>query len=161
PIRLDVTCRGSDFDEIRMKLTTELGPGEVKELPIVIERKAANALGRPGQMLLGMAGASAPTFHAQTLKARVFFPAGPTPVLSAQVRYFEPGQSGPTVVAMSDAHGDLHPRGFWRNLNAVPPGTKLGPTAPVLMSILPGQCGATIISLPQDLKESLKLVLPP
>ena len=160
PLHLHVGYRGEGEDGSYTTVTAELKPGEVKDLEVISLPPAKSRLGRPGNPLIGMGGASAPTLGAKLLDGRVFFSDTKTPALGAQVFYFESGQAGPTILAISDALGNLHARGLWRNMNAQPPGSQIGPAEPTLVALLPGQCGGVVLPLSREVKEPLRIVLP-
>ena len=109
---------------------------------------------------LGMGGISTQTTGAQNLQGTIFLSDGVTPALGAQVMYFSAGQRFPTVFAMTDALGQLHPRGLWRG----PAAAAINPAplkAATVVALLPGERGATVYTGPIHRGDALRLILPP
>lgn len=112
------------------------------------------------QAYLGMGGISSHTTGAQHLVGKVFLSDGITPALGAQVLYFEAEQRYPAISAMTDALGDLRPRGLWSGPALV--STKAeSPASQALVAFLPGSRGATVYSGPVEHDKPLRFVLPP
>ena len=116
-------------------------------------------------------GASLQRERAPNLNVTVTMHDGRTPAFGAQLFYFEPGRVDPTIVAMADAIGNLHPRNVaWRwpdywnedtDEDAPPAGQKVGPDSPLLIAFLPGMCGAIIKPTAKLADAPVHLVLPP
>jgi hypothetical protein len=112
-----------------------------------------------GNAYMGMGGITTQTTGAQHLIGTVFLSDGKTPALGAEVLYFEPGSVSPTILALTDALGALRARGLWRS--EAPPSIEVAPFQPVVVALLPGECGATISTGPIHRDKPLRLILPP
>jgi protocatechuate 3,4-dioxygenase beta subunit len=144
-------------------ILTTIQPGEAKRINIerVSWKMAPRALTQASDsLLIGAGGASLQTQGAPNLKGKVTMHDGRTAAFGAQVFYFEPGQAAPTIIAMTDALGNLRPRNIPQNAEAPPAGEKVGPDSPLLIAFLPGMCGATIHPAPKPGGAPLRLVLP-
>jgi hypothetical protein len=109
---------------------------------------------------LGMGGISTQATGAQHLVGKVFLSDGTTPALGAEVLYFEAGSVSPPILAMTDALGELRPRGLWRGQSdSSADTTPLQSSA--IVALLPGESGATIYTGPIHRDEPLRIVLPP
>lgn len=115
-----------------------------------------------GEAYLGVTGITSHSTGFKHLAGQVFLADGKTPALGALALYYVAGSSQPAFVAMADALGNLQPRGTWRGTyqGAFGP-QESSPTAPILVSFLPGSSGATIQTSPVRPDEPVRLVLPP
>ena len=114
----------------------------------------------PDTVVMGMGGISSRAGGASHLTGKVFYADGKTPALGAQVLYFQAHRPVPSLFAMTDALGNLQPRGLWYSGDATP-NTNSGPASPVVVAFLPGACGATVQTPLIQPGEPLHLVLPP
>jgi len=145
----------------------EIDPGKEQQdrLDIDVDKYLAEAqetteiTGTPNAYL-GMGGISTQTTGAQRLVGQVLLSDGKTPALSAAVLYFRPGSSSPPILAITDALGTLHARGLWRS-QASSSSDAVPLQSPVVLALLPGECGATIYTGPIHRDKPLRLVLPP
>ena len=97
----------------------------------------------------------------QVFNGQVFLADGTTPAWGAQVLYFEPCDNEPKLARSTDALGNLKPRStWWMNIPAIP-GELQGPLEPVVVALLPGACGATVVPPPERSDIPLRVVLPP
>jgi protocatechuate 3,4-dioxygenase beta subunit len=110
---------------------------------------------------LGMAGIFSHSTGAKHLTGKVFLSDGRTPAFGAQVLYYEAGSTMPAIFSMTDALGNLHPRGMWRSASDGAYAPQDAPSSPVLVALLPGACGATIQTSPVRPDEPVHLILPP
>jgi len=115
----------------------------------------------PDTVLMGMGGISSRAGDADHLTGKVFFADGMTPALGAQVLYFQAHRPVPSLLAMTDALGNLQPRGLWYSGSDGASKTDPGHTSPVVVAFLPGACGATVQASLVRPGEPLHLVLPP
>jgi hypothetical protein len=119
----------------------------------------------PSDASLGMGGIVAHYRAGHLLSGEVFLADGVTPALGAQVFYYEADRPAPSLFAMSDAHGDLYPRGQWTSANTALPFISnqavQGKHPAMLIAFLPGTTGATI--QPGGLRPDVpvRLILPP
>jgi hypothetical protein len=110
---------------------------------------------------LGMGGITTHTTGASHLTGKVFLSDGKTPALGANVLYYEAGSVRPKFFAITDALGNLQPRGLWQSAESTNQGRGFDFKLPVLVAFLPGVCGATVLSSPVHPDEPVHLVLPP
>jgi len=109
---------------------------------------------------LGMGGISVHAGGARALSGQVFLADGRTPALGAQMLYFRPHVRIPSLVAMTDAMGTLHPRGLWYAGNGEKDKGDPGPSSPTVVAFLPGACGAVVTTVAAQTHDPLHLVLP-
>ena len=152
------TPRGGGIETVAL---VEIQPGQVAEPSLTAPPKPAAPAAEPDQMMLGMGGLTARTGNAGQLNATVVLADGRTPALGAQLLYFEPGNAQPTILAMTDALGEAHPRGLWQSANILPGSIAQGPADPVVVAFLPGSTGATIVPAPARSGDKLRITLPP
>jgi hypothetical protein len=113
-----------------------------------------------GESYLGMTGITTRTTGSSHLSGRVFLSDGKTPALGAQVLYYEAGSAQPAFFGLTDALGNLQPRGLWQSSNNSSTGAPAAPDSPVLVAYLPGACGATIQTSAVHPDEPVHLALP-
>jgi len=155
---------GEQGREFAVPVELNSGSNEPTRFDIDIDRYAPDAdggtqvTGAPNSFL-GMGGIHTQSTGAQHLVGKVFLSDGVTPAVGAQVMYFEAGGSYPAIFAMTDALGELRPRGLWTG-PAVASGGAAHVQSPVVVALLPGERGATIYSGPVHPNKELRLVLP-
>ena len=114
PVRLIVANANDTAHFATSSVSTDVRAGEVTNLDIVAPTQQPKQLRHPDRCYLAsMAHQRDDRRHRLTGNVQL---ADGKPALGAQALYFEPGQSGPTIVAMADALGKLRPRGMWRSL---------------------------------------------
>jgi hypothetical protein len=74
--------------------------------------------------------------------------------------YYDAGSTEPAFFGISDALGNLHPRGLWISANGAGPGAPVSSSSPAIVAFLPGACGATIQTSPLRPDDQVHLVLP-
>lgn len=111
-------------------------------------------------VVLGMGGISVHAGGAQALNGQVFLADGHTPALGAQVLYFRAHSKIPSMLAMTDTLGHLHPRGLWDTGRSGSDRGDPGPASPMIVAFLPGACGAVVKTVVAQPREPLHLVLP-
>jgi hypothetical protein len=156
---------GNQGREFPVPIEVHSGSNEPNRFDIDVDRYAPDGdswtqiTGAPNSFL-GMGGISTQTTGAQHLVGKVFLSDGVTPAVGAQVMYFEAGGGYPAIFAMTDALGELRPRGLW-NGPAVASGSVAHVESAVVVALLPGERGAMIYSGPVRPNKELRLVLPP
>jgi hypothetical protein len=164
PVRIYLKI-GEQGREFPVPIEVHAGSNEPTRFDIDIDTHAPDAdggtqiTGAPNSFL-GMSGISTQTTGAQHLVGKVFLSDGVTPAVGAQVMYFQAGGSYPAIFAMTDALGELRPRGLWSG-PAVASGSVAQVQSPVVVALLPGERGATIYTGPVHANKELRLVLPP
>jgi hypothetical protein len=113
----------------------------------------------PDIVLMGAGGITSHAAGAQALKGKVVLADGITPAMGAQVLYWRAHQKLPSLFAMTNALGDLQPRGLWRTGETSAPESAPGPDSDTVIAFLPGTTGATIQTVSRH-DEDLHLVLP-
>lgn len=114
----------------------------------------------PDTVVMGMGGISARAGGAHGLAGKVFTADGSTPALGAQVLYFQAHRTAPSLLAMTDALGNLQPRGLWYAGSTGNDKADPGTASPTVVAFLPGTCGAVVMTPSIRAGEPLRLVLP-
>jgi hypothetical protein len=96
------------------------------------------------------------------LTGRVLRADGKTPAYGATIQYFSPHNIEPEIYAVADADGSIDAKNALdqrgATLIAEPPGS---PIWPVIVAMLPGECGATILDASGGIDKPLTIELPP
>jgi len=132
------------------------GPAPIAERPA--QQPSGAQLATGSETFLGMGGITVKPIGARHLTGRVLLSDGVTPALGAQVLYYAAGSTQPAFFAITDALGNLHPRGLWSGAYS---GARRADASPVLVAVLPGARGAVIQTSPVRPDEPVRLVLPP
>jgi hypothetical protein len=114
---------------------------------------------QPAATTLGMGGISAQAGGASQLQGRVFLAGGLTPALGAQVIYWSPKQTAPSLFAITDALGNLQPRGLWRTAAGSTAPAGPGPDSATVIAFLPGSTGALVKTVTR-LEDLSTMILP-
>jgi hypothetical protein len=130
------------------------------QLPAAAPSQPADSIVSAGASFLGMAGITTQVAGAQRLTGKVYLAGGVTPAFGAQVVYYD-ARGRPALFAMTDALGDLHPRGLWLESTPEVDKPEQSNQTPALVAFLPGTSGAIVQTSPVRAGESVRLVLPP
>ena len=116
----------------------------------------------PQQAFMGMGGISMLGEGAPGSRGHVFLSDGKTAAYAAVLAYFVPDTVSPVGMGEADACGRISVGGAWYSGEGQERKLPGSPTEPVLVTWLPGTCGATITPLGDGSEmKSLKIILPP
>jgi hypothetical protein len=161
PVRLILARYNTKGGELRTAVSTTVRAGEVTRLDLKLPsppKDTARTLNIPDQG--GMTWFPYDRPDMRQLTGKVFMSDGKSPAQGAHVLYFEPGYEDPQITMMSDALGNLRPRNErWLRRPAKPAETP-NRREPIVVALLPGACGATIVPPPERSDIPIRLVLP-
>ena len=152
PVHVDSTSNSA----IRLDIDVAKYRIESVDEPPASDPLAAKA----GTAMMGMGGISSQAGGASQLRGKVLLADGTTPALGAQVLYWHPRQAAPSLFAMTDALGNLEPRGIWETSVSHENGASEGPKSATVIAFLPGATGAVVKTVSRA-DDFAHIVLPP
>jgi protocatechuate 3,4-dioxygenase beta subunit len=157
-VHLLVVTRDARGGQTQNKVDVAIRPGQVTQVKLAAPPPPESPADEPGVTMLGMAGLSTLPAGAHLLSSKVVLADGVTPAMGAQLLSYEGGEAEPISIAMTDATGMAQPRGLWQSSGEA---TEGAPNTPVIVGLLPGTTGATIVPAPKHPGGPVLLTLPP